>query len=353
MERTLFGKPARFEGGLHEVADGVFAWLQPNGEWGESNAGLIAGDGEAMLIDTLFDPGLTQRMLGRMDAEVGLPIRLLVNTHSDGDHVWGNQLLAGIPIIATAAAAHLIREDPPATLVRFQKLAPRLRQLGRLPLPLIGSLPLPVLPRLPLRELGAYVEHAFGRYHFASVRLTPPTQEFSGGLIGDVGGREVRLIEVGPAHTKGDLIVHVPDAGVVFAADILFVGVAPVMWAGPTSNWIAALDRILALGPRAVVPGHGPVSGVAGVELLREYLSWVDAEATRLLAAGRSVADTAGQLLRSPDYRAAAWAGWDLPERILITVATIDRHRRGVGGAVGARERVELFARMAALAEAL
>src|SRR5215208_2892763 len=70
VERTLFGKPARFEGGLHEVGPGVFAWLQPNGEWGESNAGLVVGAGEALLVDTLWDPRLTRRILDAIETRV-------------------------------------------------------------------------------------------------------------------------------------------------------------------------------------------------------------------------------------------------------------------------------------------
>jgi cyclase len=353
VERTLFGKPARFEGGLHEVAPGVFAWLQPNGEWGESNAGLVVGDGEALLVDTLWDPRLTQRMLDAVDSRVGVPIGVLVNTHSDGDHVWGNQLLAGIPMVATEAAIEIIEEEPPAALQRFKSLAPRLRQVGALPLPVIGSLGLPLLPRLRLRELGGYIEAMLAPYDFSDVRLTPPTRGFSGGLVGEAGGREVRLVEVGPAHTQGDLIVHVPDARVVFAADVMFVGVVPVMWAGPTSNWIAALERILALEPSVVVPGHGPISGPEEVRALREYLAWVDAAAKQRLAGGLSVPDTAHDLLLGGGYDDAPWSEWDSPERIVITIATIDRHRRGQTGGVGARERALLFAQVAALAAEL
>jgi cyclase len=77
------------------VASGVFAWLQPNGGWGESNAGLVVGDGEALLIDTLWGPPLAERMLAAIGERVRVPITTVVNTHSDGDHTWGNQLLDG------------------------------------------------------------------------------------------------------------------------------------------------------------------------------------------------------------------------------------------------------------------
>jgi glyoxylase-like metal-dependent hydrolase (beta-lactamase superfamily II) len=190
-------------------------------------------------------------------------------------------------------------------------------------------------------------------YDFSGIRVTPPTREFRGELTLDVGGREVRLVEVGPAHTPGDLVVHVPDARIVFAGDVLFVGVAPVMWAGPAASWIAALDRIATLDPAIVVPGHGPVSDRSEVDVLRQYLAWVDGAARSRLAAGAGVLDVARELVRSDEYRGAPWDWWDSPERIVITIATIDRHQRGAAGPVGARERMSLFAQVATLAREL
>ena len=335
MRRTLSGAPARFEGGVQEVAPGVYAWLQPNGSWGESNAGLVAGDGEALLVDTLWDPRLARRML---DALPDIPITTVVNTHSDGDHCWGNQCLAGAEIVATRTAARIIREDPPAGLQRFKAMAPWLRRLPE---------------RVPGHELGAYVERMLAPFDFAAVKVTPPTREFDGELTLHAGGREVRLIEVGPAHTAGDAIVHVPDAGVVLAADILFVGVLPVMWAGPTANWLRALDRVLELAPAAIVPGHGPVCGSEEAGVVREHLAWLQEAGESRLARGRSVPEVARELLASPEHRESPWAAWQGPERIVITLTTIDRHRRGAAGPVGARERARIFAQVAELAAEL
>jgi glyoxylase-like metal-dependent hydrolase (beta-lactamase superfamily II) len=351
MERTLLGHPARFAAGLHEIAPATFAWMQPNGGWGESNGGLVAGADSAVLIDTLWDIRLTARMLAAIRERVTVPIETVVNTHSDGDHVWGNQLLAEAGFVATSAAARLIREESPEQIARFKALARVLRRLASLPLPVVGRLELPLLPRLPTRDLGDYVGAMLAPYDFSGIVVTPPAQEFDHKLTLTATGRDLHLIEVGPAHTAGDLIVHVPDVRVCFAADVLFVGVAPVMWAGPTATWIAALERILALDVDLVVPGHGPIGGRSEVELLRDYLLWLEAAARPRLAAGQSVADVARELLHCREYRDAAWAEWDSPERIVITLATIDRHRRGAGALpVGARERVILFAQVATLA---
>jgi hypothetical protein len=83
---TLFGDPERYPAGLTEVAPGVHAWLQPNGAWGESNAGLIAGEGESLLVDTLWDLRLTVRML---DAIAALEPEVVVPGHGPAGDVAG------------------------------------------------------------------------------------------------------------------------------------------------------------------------------------------------------------------------------------------------------------------------
>jgi cyclase len=354
--RTDHGAVPRFARGLHEVAEGVHAWLTPNGDWGESNAGVVAGPGGALVVDTLWDPPRTREFLEAARRAVGVPFMTLVNTHADGDHTWGNGCLAGgVEIVSSARAAHLMAEEPPAALQRFQRLAPVLRRVGSLPVPVLGSLGgLPRIGRVPLRELGGYIDGMLSPYDWRDVDVVLPTRTFEGSLTLDAGGREVVLHEVAPAHTAGDIVVHVPDAAVVFAGDVLFVGVHPVMWAGPTASWVAALDRITALQPRVVVPGHGPVASLAEVGILRSYLAWVDAAASARLASGGRVPDVARALLREDLDAGAPWEHWDSPERILITVAAIDRHRRGVGGrSLTPRDRTTIFAQVATLAREL
>src|SRR5947209_11403170 len=98
---------AGYSRGLHEVGDGLFAYLQPDGSWGWSNAGLVADSGQTLLIDTLFDLRLTERMLAEMRSAVpaAASIDTLVNTHANGDHCYGNQLLAGARIVASEQTA--------------------------------------------------------------------------------------------------------------------------------------------------------------------------------------------------------------------------------------------------------
>src|ERR1700722_6351670 len=104
--------------GLHELGDGLYAYLQPDGGWGWSSAGLVTSERGSLLVDTLFDLALTRAMLDEMaPVTAAHPITQAMNTHGNGDHWFGNQLLPdGIPIIATAAATEDMQAAPPALL---------------------------------------------------------------------------------------------------------------------------------------------------------------------------------------------------------------------------------------------
>ena len=305
-----------YERGLHELGDGLYAYLQPDGSWGWSNAGLIAADGTSLLVDTLFDLELTRDMLDAMRRVTERsPIDAAVNTHGNGDHCFGNELLpAGAEIYATAGAAAELQAAPPQ-LVNMLK---HTDDLGP--------------------ELAAYIRRIFGPFRFEGIELRPPGTTFEGRLDLTIGDRAVHLIEVGPAHTDGDAIVHVPDAGVVFTGDILFIGSTPIVWAGPFSNWLRACDRILALGARTLVPGHGPVTDASGVHEIQRYLTYVRDEARARFDAGMDAEQAAD------DVDLGDFAAWGETERIAVNVETAYRE---FDPSRPAATRPELFVRMA------
>ncbi len=259
---------------LQEVGAGCHAYVQRSGGWGWSNAGLIVGDGQSLLVDTLFDLRLTEAMLDRMaPLTEQAPISSLVNTHANGDHCYGNSEVTrrwnAAEIVASTATAHEMAEVPPAMLAALNN-APG--------------------------EVGELFRSFFGEFDFDGIELEMPSRTFDGRLALDVGGRAVELIEVGPAHTAGDTIVHVPDASTVYTGDILFIGGTPIVWAGPLSNWVAACDLMLAMDVATVVPGHGPVTDKSGVAAVREYLAHVDREASSAYEAGIDAFEAAREI---------------------------------------------------------
>ncbi|HXP29213.1 MAG TPA: MBL fold metallo-hydrolase, partial [Solirubrobacteraceae bacterium] len=170
-----------YEKGLQEVGTGLYAYLQPDGGWGWSNAGLIVDGERTLLIDTLFDLRLTEEMLRSMRRAVpaAAQIDTLVNTHANGDHCYGNQLVGDAVIVASKQTAEEMTELPPAAMAALVAQAP---EMG---------------------ELGAFFLRCFGAFDFDGIELALPQQTFSGELELRVGEHELRLLEVGPAHTRG------------------------------------------------------------------------------------------------------------------------------------------------------
>jgi cyclase len=242
------------------------------------------------------------------------PIALAINTHADGDHWWGNaELPAGCEVLASAPTLAAMRDEAPPK--RLAGLARTSSASGRLP----GR----------LGQMGRYVGAMLSPFAFDEVTLRFPDRTFTGSTEEVVGGRRAVVTDHGAAHTGSDSVVHVPDAGVVYAADLLFVGITPVMWHGPVGNWIAALEWLLALDAETFVPGHGPVAGRADVEALHGYWTWLAAAVAAHHGAGRGTLETRRRLIREPEF--AAYRGWVSPERMQISVSAIHSELSGGG----------------------
>jgi cyclase len=308
----------RYRKGLHELGDGVWAYLQPDGGWGWSNAGLVTDGGDSLLVDTLFDLRLTAEMLAAMRRATSAADRIgsVVNTHANGDHCYGNALLADSTIISSTRCAEEMMSLPPATMATMLRSASALGPAGE------------------------FLAHIFAPFSFEDVPLTLPTSTFEGRLDLRVGSRAVTLLEVGPAHTQSDVIAFLPDDGIVFTGDILFHGGHPIVWAGPVANWIAACDRILDLAPTVVVPGHGPTATPGALSDLKGYFELLTREARLRFDAGMVPLEAARDIDLGP------YADWREAERV---VANVHALYRDFGGE-GARDALALLADMAALA---
>ncbi len=306
--------------GLHDLGDGCYAYLQPDGSWGWSNAGLIVDGGESLLVDTLFDLKLTREMLDTMrraEPRAAAKIGTLVNTHSNGDHCFGNELVTGAEIIASKACAEEMRHDGGA-----KRLADFKRNASA------------------MGESGAFFAEIFAPFDFDGINVTMPTLTFEHELTRKLGSKTVRLINVGPAHTAGDVLAYVPADRVIYTGDILFINGHPIIWAGPVQNWINACQLMMNLDVETIVPGHGPLTDKKGVAALKGYLEYIAREARKRYDAGMSIAEAARDISLS-DYDS-----WGDGERIAVNVASL--YREFSGGKTSANT-AELFGLMAEL----
>jgi glyoxylase-like metal-dependent hydrolase (beta-lactamase superfamily II) len=283
---------------LKERARDVYTCLQEDRGLGCSNSGLVNRAG-GLVVDTFWDLPHTRDLIATYARVAPARARRVVNTHHNGDHCWGNQLFAGAEIIGHRVCAESFALESPAMLQAL---------------------------RGQTASSDAALAWLAGRladWDFAGIELTPPTTFVDERLELHLDGIAVHLLYVGPAHTGGDVIVHLPEQRIVFTGDVLFRLCTPIGWAGTYAKWIEALDRIVALAPEIVVPGHGPLCGVEGPREMKAYLQYVRAESERFFAAGIKALDAAKRMDLGP------YAGWTEPERLFFNVERAYRELRG------------------------
>lgn len=276
---------------FREVADSVFAYIQPGGpglsNLNISNAGLVRGPDTDIVIDALWAPSMTKDFQSRIRSVSSNRVGRLVFTHHHGDHVSG-----GRAFLPTEIVAHT-----------------RCREV-------ISTMPLPDPERM--RQSGSpYADE------FTGLTYALPTTTFETEMTLYVGDREVRLLHYGPAHTVDDVLVYLPREKVLFAGDIAFYYVTPLAFQGHLTGWVRAIDRAAALDVDVIVPGHGPIGGKKELREVRDYLALVRRETRRCFEAGLSEAETALEI------RLGWFDRWVEAERLVFNVVRFYTELRG------------------------
>lgn len=352
-------RPTGFGGSSHIP----HAFIQPNGSWCWSNAGFLGsraigtdGNGKphGLLIDTLTDPVLTEGML------VGLHVDDLLFTHPDVDHILGNQAVSPqVPRHGTRESQAEIdstRQSGAVDKLRFSVSAGYhvwsfASRFG------VGNLiaALPGFARdYATSVLGfAHMQAAMAvfNFHIVDMEKLPKIDKFldSSQRVYTRAGQfpNTTVRDFGPIHSKSDSVIYHWASKVVYAGDLLFIGIAPVMWAGPAMKWITALREILDEtrdGGWLYVPGHGPVTDAEGVRTVLRYFEYLDAavstDCADLSVHDRNLDDECGDrvLAKMPSDLLVAFRE---PQRILICAA-IERMSRSIGGPVKVQLQVKV-----------
>jgi cyclase len=297
-----------WESGVNQLAPNVYAYIQSKATWYWSNAGFIVGKEYVVVVDSLATVGLTRRFKEEIKKITDKPVRYLINTHHHGDHTYGNHVFAGATIISHD---HCRRE-----LTEARMMDPNL------------------------------LNTIFPEFDFRGIAATPADITFDKELTLHMDGREVRLLHFGPGHTIDDIIVHLPDEGIIFAGDFIFLYSTPLGMEGSFAGWLKNLGAMAKLGAQTYVPGHGPVCGVEGLKQCRDYLVLVRREARKRFEKGMTVDEAAKDI----DLRQLKQ--WPNHERILLNLERLWREFRGEDPIISKLNIAELFLRMDTMAKA-
>jgi cyclase len=225
--------------GLHTVADGVYAYVQGNGPYGNagfSNAGFVVGPEYVVVIDTLGTNSMHEGFIKAIRSVTALPVGLVIITHHHVDHVLGTHRFMPARVICHRQCRAHIAAGRDTMVQRWRSMRPLLA-------PDLDDIPV-VVPDITFEQR-------------ISVHL---------------GERELVVFHPGLAHTDGDAAVYLPQDRLLFTGDLFFNRVCPAAFQGSVSGWIAAVEGMLSLDAEVIVPGHGPVADRSALAEMLHYL---------------------------------------------------------------------------------
>lgn len=271
--------------GMSEVADGIFAYVQGNGPYGNagfSNAGLVVGPDYCVVVDTLGTSSMHDGFLQSIRRVTNKPVGLVLITHHHVDHVLGTHRFMPARVVCHRQCRAHILAGRDTMVDRWRTMRPLLA---------------PDIPDMP---------------------VIVPDMTFDDRISIHLGDRELIFFHPGTAHTDGDAAVLIPDAKLLFTGDLFFNRVCPAAFQGDIDGWIDAVEKMLALDITTIVPGHGPVAGREALRDMLRYLTLIRDGARSAHARGLDV-KAAVQSMELGDF--ARWS--DTEERLLQDVERV------------------------------
>ena len=217
---------------VHKIGADLYAYISDNDS--SANSTFLIGGHGVLVVDTGLNAEEGRKLLAEIRKLSSAPVRWIINTHYHPDHRGGNTVVGPDAVIISTGFTRdrVVRDNP-------QQYA---------------------LNATPRGELSLYV-----------------------------GGHAVRIYHPGPAHTMGDLVVYFPDQRAIATGDLFLTNSCPAMDEGDMENWIAALDKMLALPIDHVVPGHFELATTKEVERFRDYLSSLRDQVSGMYRSGLSL----------------------------------------------------------------
>lgn len=243
-----------------ELGDGV--WVLRGDRGAVDNVGVVVGESHVLLIDSHATPRMAGLVRQAVEAITEKPIRFIVNTNRHGDHVFGNASFPEAVVISHEGQ----RLDAAGVQEERDILSSFIGEAG----------------------------------FFDDVEYRGPDITVVDSMTIDLGTHRVVVEHVGSLNAPGDIVVRVEREGILFSGNLLTQAIVPLLWGGTALDWVDFVDRVSALGPRLIVPGHlAPVEPTA-LPRMRAYGVWLDSAVRAELSDGRTPKDI-GDALTLPD----------------------------------------------------
>jgi rhodanese-related sulfurtransferase/glyoxylase-like metal-dependent hydrolase (beta-lactamase superfamily II) len=268
LDSMLFRKPQK-------VVDGVWSAIGATAPGSYTNSGhnnnlsFVIGANEVLVFNAGDNYLLARALHDEIRKITPLPVRAVVLENGQGHAMLGSSYWQeqGVPVIAHIDTAHEIENYGEEVLARMQ------------------------------RRNGEKAKHT---------RLTMPDQTFESSLVIDLGGLEVELLRLGPAHSPGDIVAWIPAKSLVISGDMAFhQRLLPIFEHTDTAAWIETWDKFAALDPDYVIPGHGAPTNMDEVtRYTRDYLVYLRAKIAEVI-------DEGGDLQQAYDVDQSPYAHLD------------------------------------------
>ncbi len=281
---------------LQELASGVYAAIAVDGGWAVCNAGIIDLGDRTVVFDTFVNQHAAGDLRTAAEQLTGKPVTIVVNSHWHSDHVKGNQAFGDAKIISTKKT----REVMTNVKARYESESEAIRRDVEKDLAAVLSGP---------DDADRLLNEGYDKGHLdglPTLRYTLPSETFEDkmSLLGE--SRRAEAITYGGGHTVSDGLLYLPEEGIVYLGDLLFIDYQPYLADGDPEELLRILDRVEGLGATKLVPGHGPVGGPKDIAPIRDYVMSLERTVAEVRSSGGDLSQAVKKPIAIP-FRAWKW----------------------------------------------
>ena len=289
MTEPIYPRSEHFS--LHPLAEGVFAAIAVDGGFAICNAGLIDLGGQTLVFDTFLTPQAATDLRRAAIELYGRTPQIVINSHYHNDHTWGNQVFAAeAQIISSARIRELLATSGMEELHWCSENSAKQLESFRTQYQNAANEKQKKDALLWIGEYGGIVEA------LPHLTMCLPGITFDSRLEVHGTKRTAKLITFEGAHSGNDTVLYLPQEGIVFMSDLLFVGFHPYLADGDPLKLRNALKDLSQLDAACYVPGHGPVGTIEDVKLLMEYIDHCFETAQKLVETGNATEEKIKEL---------------------------------------------------------